>query len=343
MASGKKGGPARPAMNDELREEIAALLLDGMSVDAVARRISSLGHSLAIAEAEVARAAKSPYLRGATQLRWRLGKWRWVMENQSRLRAGDPGASSVPVLSADALGAFHREFYAANRPVVVRGLADDWPARRLWSLDHLAKRLAGRQVRVQWNRSAAQDYERNVERHATTKPYDEIDRRLRDREPSNDFYVTANNADQNRSAFAPLFDEVGEIPDLLAPGGARAGFVWIGPRGTVTPWHHDLTNNLLLTLVGCKRVRLVAPYDTPKMRNDVHCFSRWGTDDLPAGPAEGEKPAVLECELAPGDALFLPIGWWHHVEGLDPHIGMSFTAFRWDNDFYSSYRSYRVE
>jgi len=330
-------------MNDELREEIAALLLDGMAPDAVARRISSLGHPLAIAETEVARAVKSPYLRGARQLRWRLGKWRWVMENQARLRLGDPQQLTLPVLSADALGAFHRDHYVANRPAVLRGLTDHWPARRLWSLDHLAQRLAGRQVRVQWNRSASQDYERNVERHATTRPYDEIDRRLRDPAPSNDFYVTANNADQNRGAFAPLFDEVGEMPDLLAPGGARAGFVWIGPRGTVTPWHHDLTNNLLLTLVGRKRVRLVASYDTPKMRNDVHCFSRWSTEDLPAGPAAGDKPAVLECELAPGDALFLPIGWWHHVEGLDPHIGMSFTAFRWDNDFYSSYRSYRVE
>ncbi|WP_206335873.1 cupin-like domain-containing protein [Rhizorhabdus phycosphaerae] len=330
-------------MNDDLREDIAAMLLDGMAPDVVARRVSSMGHPLAIAESEVARAIKSPYFRGSRQLRWRLGKWRWIMQNQARLRLTDDEALEVPTVPSDRIHAFYRDHYLANRPAVLRGLADAWPARRLWSFDHLATALAGRQVRVQWNRSASADYERNVDRHATTRPYEEIDRRLRDPAPCNDFYVTANTADHNRSVFGPLFEEVGEMPDLLALGGARAGFIWIGPRGTITPWHHDLTNNLLLTLVGRKRVRLVAPHDTPKMRNDVHCFSRWTTDDLPAGPAEGEKPAVLECEIGPGDALFLPIGWWHHVEGLDPHIGMSFTAFRWDNDFYTSYESYRME
>jgi hypothetical protein len=76
------------------------------------------------------------------------------------------------------------------------------------------------------------------------------------------------------------------------------------------------------------------------MRNHCHCFSAWGSGDLLPGPARDDKPAVLECEIGPGDAVFLPIGWWHHVDGLDQTIGMSFTRFAWNNDFYSSYRSY---
>ena len=44
--------------------------------------------------------------------------------------------------------------------------------------------------------------------------------------------------------------------------------------------------------------------------------------------------------IGPGEALFLPVGWWHHVDGLDQTIGMSFTRFARDNDFYSSYRTY---
>ncbi len=342
-ASRNKAPAGGAVMNDDLRERIAQALLAGDEPVVVARRIASSGLPLALVEQEVARAAKSPYLRGAKQLQWQLGKWEWVMQNHARLAAADPAAGEIPVLESVDPDQFYRDHYRINRPAVLRGLIDHWPARRLWSLDHVARALGQGQVRVQWNRASNRDYERKTDQHGAFQPYAEIDRRLRDPEPSNDFYVTANNADHNRQVFAPLYAEVGEMPELLAPGGATAGFIWIGPQGTVTPWHHDLTNNLLLQIVGRKRVRMVAPYDTPLMRNDTHCFSRWGSDDLLPGPARDGKPAVLECEIGPGDALFLPIGWWHHVDGLEPHIGMSFTVFRWDNDFFSSYRSYRAD
>jgi ribosomal protein L16 Arg81 hydroxylase len=46
---------------------------------------------------------------------------------------------------------------------------------------------------------------------------------------------------------------------------------------------------------------------------------------------------MLECLLEPGDALFLPVGWWHYVESLDASISLTFTVFERDNDFYSRY------
>ena len=38
--------------------------------------------------------------------------------------------------------------------------------------------------------------------------------------------------------------------------------------------------------------------------------------------------------------LFLPVGWWHYVRGLDITITMTFTNFVFDNDFYSFYSTY---
>ncbi|MES2444213.1 MAG: cupin-like domain-containing protein [Pseudomonadota bacterium] len=332
---------AATVINDDFRRAVAERLIDGADPVALAAEMAeSSGVALALVQAEVLRALKSPYLQASERLINRVGKWEWVLQNGARLAANDPHGLAIPVLEAPDPEAFYRDHYRAHRPAVLRGLIDAWPAREKWSLDYFAETLGEREVRVQWNREADPLYESNADAHGAFQPFSAIARRLAAPEPSNDFYVTANNSDQNRAVFAPLYADVGEMPGILRPGGARNGFIWIGPKGTVTPWHHDLTNNILLQIVGRKRVRMVASHDTPLMRNHRHCFSSWTSEDLPPGPAEGGKPAVLECEIGPGDAVFLPIGWWHHVDGLDQHIGMSFTDFAWDNDFYSSYRHF---
>lgn len=326
------------AVNDDFRRTIAERLIDGADPDRLAEQMASGGVPMAIVRAEIERAAKSPYFQASERLRERMGKWEWVLQNGARLASADP--LEVPVLDKPDGETFYHRLYRAHRPGVIRGLLDHWPARTRWSLDYFRRILGNREVRVQWDRESDADYEGNAGAHGAFRPFSEIANRLADPEPSNDFYVTANNADENRAAFAGLYADVGDIPGILRPGGAQNGFIWIGPRGTVTPWHHDLTNNLLVQFVGRKRVRMTASHDTPLMRNHRHCFSAWKTAELLPGPAAEGRPAVLECEIGPGDALFLPIGWWHHVEGLDQHIGMSFTEFAWNNDFFSSYRSY---
>ncbi|MBO9713779.1 cupin-like domain-containing protein [Sphingomonas sp.] len=331
---------ATASVDDALRQRIAEALIDGAEPDAIVEALVVPGLPEAVVRAEIARAAKSPYFLATERLRNRIGKWEWVMQNGARLAANDPHGLQIPVLDKPDAATFYRDYYRAHRPVVLRGIVDHWPARERWSLEHFAQLLGDRPVRVQWDREADADYEGNADAHGAHQRFSEIARRLADPQPSNDFYVTANNADWNRQVFAPLYGEIDGIPGILRDGGAQNGFIWIGPKGTITPWHHDLTNNLLLQIVGRKRVRMVASHDTPLMRNHRHCFSSWKTEELLPGPAGEGRPAVLETVIGPGDALFLPIGWWHHVEGLDQHIGMSFTEFAWDNDFYSSYRSF---
>jgi ribosomal protein L16 Arg81 hydroxylase len=93
---------------------------------------------------------------------------------------------------------------------------------------------------------------------------------------------------------------------------------------------------------GHKRVRLVAPYDLARVRNDRHCYSRVDVEkpDLELYP-EFRDVTVTEVEIGPGDLLFLPVGWWHHVRGLEVSITMTFTNFIFDNDFHSFYKTYR--
>ena len=36
-----------------------------------------------------------------------------------------------------------------------------------------------------------------------------------------------------------------------------------------------------------------------------------------------EKSEIIKVVLEPGDAIYLPRGWWHYVESLEPSINVS--------------------
>jgi ribosomal protein L16 Arg81 hydroxylase len=40
-----------------------------------------------------------------------------------------------------------------------------------------------------------------------------------------------------------------------------------------------------------------------------------------------------EVVLSPGEGLFIPVGWWHHVRALEPSLSVSFTSFGAPNRF----------
>ncbi|HZW33977.1 MAG TPA: cupin-like domain-containing protein, partial [Isosphaeraceae bacterium] len=155
-----------------------------------------------------------------------------------------------------------------------------------------------------------------------------------------DFYLTANNDSHNRNALRELWDDIVQVPEYLRsdhPG----GFFWMGPAGTVTPFHHDLTNNFMAQVIGRKLVKIAPSWDIPLMRNHFHCFSQVDGRVTPPLPRPAfEQPQVLECVLHPGEILFLPIGCLHYVQGLDITVTVSFTNFAFDNDFSSYYSCY---
>lgn len=215
-------------------------------------------------------------------------------------------------------------------------MLDDWPGRGKWTLDWLAAQFGEREVEVQFGRNADADYEMNSIAHKRHMPFGEYVERVRSSASTNDFYMTANNDSRNRQALDELWLDMPLLPEYL--DGERKGFFWLGPAGTITPFHHDLTNNFMIQVMGRKRVRLIAPCETPRLQNQRHCFTPVdGRDiDLQRFPSMAGVP-VLDVELAPGEILFLPVGWWHFVEGLDISLTISATHFRWDNDFFSSY------
>lgn len=270
------------------------------------------------------------------QLEAQLAKRDWLLQCRARLE-GD-ARNAVPRLDGLAAEDFFREFWTTLRPVVLTGLVRDWPALRLWGLDHFRK-IGNPEIEVQWGRETDADYEANSPAHKKRMGWQDWLDLLAGDPTTNDFYVTANNGSVNRQALGALWEEIGPIPGYLQKNRMGDGFFWMGPRGTITPWHHDLTQNFLLQVRGRKKVTLASPAETPRMQNHRHCFSRFGGSTDFSGLSN--PPATSQVILGPGEILFIPVGWWHHVEGLDSTIGMSFTNFVWPNDFAAFYKSNR--
>ena len=147
---------------------------------------------------------------------------------------------------------------------------------RKWNLDFFAERFGDREVEVQMNRNSgdqAAQYEMNSERFTGRITFGEFIHKLRTAGVTNDFYLTANNNSSNRKILPELWDDIVQIPEYLALTN-RGGFFWMGPAGTVTPFHHDLTNNFMAQVMGRKLMRIAPSWDIPLMRNHHHCFSQ---------------------------------------------------------------------
>ena len=327
-------------LTDDAKRWIAENLLLGATSEDIAGRLLQLGCPLSLALTEIRLASESPYLKGAEVLRQRLAKRDWILASYGRLASLDGGLEEVPTVQNLPAAAFFRDYYAAHRPVLIDGLIDRWPAFERWSLDYFDQRIGDAVIEVQTGRNNDPDYEAKSDSHKELMNVRQFLGMLRTVDESNDFYMTANNGGYNQTALAPLWEDIGHLEGYLVRKSEQDGFFWMGPKGTVTPFHHDLTNNLLIQIRGRKRVTLVPSWDTPLMRNALHCYSGWSSPEALAALPDQIRPKIIECTIEPGQALFIPLGWWHHVAGLDMTISLSFTNFQRANDFTQSYTTY---
>lgn len=107
---------------------------------------------------------------------------------------------------------------------------------------------------------------------------------------------------------------------------------WIGPPGTVSNTHQDPPHNILVQIQGRKRIKLYAPViqgcsmypGKPPFGNTSLVNPELDALDLRTlWPLFPPQP-TMEVILQPGQALYIPPLWWHHIRALDSSISVSF-------------------
>jgi hypothetical protein len=232
------------------------------------------------------------------------------------------------------------ELLESQQPAILKGVVKDWEIARRGAqsaaaaIDYLASFDCGRPVvgftgapeiggRFFYNEDlTGLNFESR--RVPLTEFLRRIEAHLDDTSPPS-FYIGSTDIDQ----FLPGLREGNSLKlnDPMFEGNPPIVSIWIGNR-TIATAHFDFSNNIACSLVGRRRFTLFPPEQVsniypgpfhPTPGGQVVSMVDFRAPDLERYPRFADAVAAAEqAELEPGDALFYPTMWWHHVEALDP-------------------------
>ena len=232
---------------------------------------------------------------------------------------------------------FRDEIAAVDEPAILRGQLADWPAVQAANrspqqlADFLRSHDSGKPIDAYFGKPEIQGrffYSEdirgfNFERQqlGLTRFMELLLRHLDDAEPPS-FFAGAVRVPEVVPGIMAQHEH-----GLLEPGLEQLVSMWIGNR-TRTAAHYDLPQNLACVVSGRRRFTLfpidqlpnlyVGPLEITLAGQSISLvdFHQPDFDRFPRF-REALKHARV-AELGPGDALYLPSLWWHHVETLDP-------------------------
>jgi Cupin-like domain len=225
---------------------------------------------------------------------------------------------------------FKANYYDKHLPVVMKRLSHEWPAHEKWSWDYFKEAVGHAEVGV-YN---------NIKSDAYT-PVNKADGYMKFGEYLD--MVKAGPVELRIFLFNIFTHAPQLVNDFTWPEHLMKGFVkrypmlFVGGAGSITHMHFDIDMSHIIhtQFVGRKRVLLFPyeeqhklyrkPFEVLSLANFAHyADNKVDYENFPAiRQAKG-----YEIILNHGDTLFMPAGYWHHMEYLDSGFAMSLRAMQ---------------
>ncbi len=254
----------------------------------------------------------------------------------------------VEEMAAPDRDTFEREVRPAYRPVVMRAVASDWPliAAGREGADAALAYLEGLDSGAPTDIMVAPASEQgrffyapdmrgfNFQRRKGT--VSQLAQKLRalaqeDEPPA--IYAGATPAASHLPGF--------EAANPFAFAGPECGAttrLWIG-NATQVATHFDLSDNFAVVALGRRRFTLfppetvgdlyVGPLDVTLAGQPVSMVDPLAPDLATYPRFEQAREQAMVADLEPGDAIYIPTLWWHHVAARDP---VNVLVNYWHND-----------
>lgn len=227
---------------------------------------------------------------------------------------------------------FRKNYYEPKKPLIITGLAKEWPAYEKWNWDFFKGIVGDKRVGL-YN---------NVKSDAYT-PINTAD----------DYKTFGEYVDMIKSGPAAwriflfnIFEHAPEITkDFTWPEHLMKGFVkrypmlFTGGQTSITHMHFDIdVSHILHTqFSGKKRVLLFPneeqhklyrkPFEVLSLADFSNYYKNEGNPDYEKFPAL-KYAEGYEVVLEHGDTLFMPAGYWHHMEYIESGFAMSLRAMQ---------------
>lgn len=214
---------------------------------------------------------------------------------------------------------FVRKYYHPQRPVLLRGLTDQWNGK--WTFDHI-RSLAGHQEVPLYNNERTKGNKSTYEPVTRMNFGEYIDLLQSDPTDLRIFFYTIKD-------HCPELLEDFEYPDIGLQYFKRLPALFFGGSNSKVFPHYDidLPDNLHIHFEGNKKVLLFSPDQSDalyKVPFSIHNVEGIDLDnpDYDLYPAL-EHVQGYEALMQHGDALFMPSGWWHYIVYLDGGFSMT--------------------
>jgi hypothetical protein len=224
---------------------------------------------------------------------------------------------------------FQTKYYQHNIPVVIKDMAKAWPAYQKWDWDYFTKLVGDKEVGV-YN---------NVKSDAYT-PINTADAYMK----FGDYLQQVKKGPLELRIF--LFNILQHAPQLVKdftwPEHLMKGFVkkfpmlFVGGEGSVTHMHFDIDMSHIFhtQFMGRKKILLFPfeeqyklyrkPWEVLSMANYASYSTNFDYENFPAVKYAKGYELILEH----GETLFMPAGYWHHMEYIDSGFAMSLRAMQ---------------